>query len=157
MNARTDWWTRHIFEHLNVFDQDQNEPESNTVTFVQWLREGTREFHVAGKLRSEKSTLMKFLYSHPRTIGLLREWAGSKKLVLAGFFFWRAGSEEQKSLDGLIRSLLHDTLEQCPDLIPEVFQEEWERAVQSDPKVVAVPTRRYPKCFPSSYPQSSAL
>jgi len=44
---------------------------------------------------------------------------------MASFFFWRPGSPLQKSLAGLLRSLLHDTLKACPELIPEVLPKYW--------------------------------
>jgi len=42
-------------------------------------------------------------------------------LILVNFFFWRPGSRIQNSVAGLRRCLLHDILEQCPDLVPLVF------------------------------------
>jgi hypothetical protein len=44
---------------------------------------------------------------------------------MANFFFWKPGSVLQKSLAGLLRSLLHDTLKACPELIPEVLPKYW--------------------------------
>ena len=44
---------------------------------------------------------------------------------MASFFFWKPGSPLQKSLAGLLRSLLHDTLKACPELIPEVLPKSW--------------------------------
>jgi hypothetical protein len=49
--------------------------------------------------------------------------------VIASFFFWRKGTPLQRSLSGLFRSLLHDTLKQQPDLIPEVLPELWDEAM----------------------------
>lgn len=46
-------------------------------------------------------------------------------MVFANFFFWKPGSVLQKSLTGLFRSLLHDTLKVCPELIPLVLPEQW--------------------------------
>ena len=46
---------------------------------------------------------------------------------MASFFFWKPGSVLQKSLAGLLRSLLHDTLKVCPKLIPEVLPKYWNR------------------------------
>jgi hypothetical protein len=47
--------------------------------------------------------------------------------VFARFFFWRPGTELQKSLTGLFRSLLHDTLKACPKLTPKVLPELWDQ------------------------------
>ena len=53
---------------------------------------------------------------------------GNKAVVLAGFFFWNPGSDLQKSLEGLFRSLLHGILEQCPHYIPHVLPKTWKKA-----------------------------
>ncbi|KAK4185372.1 hypothetical protein QBC35DRAFT_17484 [Podospora australis] len=86
-----------------------------------WLREDTGIFHVSGKMGAGKSTLMKFLIFHPRTLSELQRWASTRKLVVASFFFWRLGDKDQNSFTGLYRSVLFETLRQCPELIPQVF------------------------------------
>ncbi|KAI0187863.1 hypothetical protein EV127DRAFT_139268 [Xylaria flabelliformis] len=91
-----------------------------SISFNHWLREGSGTFWVQGKAGSGKSTLMKFICSHPMTMKSLQEWAGSKRLVTAEFFFWSAGSVLQKSREGLLRSLLFEILRKCPELIPRV-------------------------------------
>jgi hypothetical protein len=122
-------------------------------SFVQWLSSGTGVYHIAGKLGSGKSTLMKYLSGHDRVREELQKWAGEfclfirerpprnllaanprpgdTKLVVASFFFWRKGSPLQRSLPGLFRSLLHDVLEQQPDLIPEVLPDLWHKVLAS--------------------------
>ena len=121
---------RWIFEDLSYAKVNDHQ---SGVSFVNWLSNGNGIFHIAGKLGSGKSTLMKYLCEHDRTMELLNEWAGTnKKLVFAQFFFWRAGEENQKSLSGLRRSLLYDTLEQCPDLIPSVFPKQWQKMTSLD-------------------------
>ncbi|KAJ3537472.1 hypothetical protein NM208_g6294 [Fusarium decemcellulare] len=88
----------------------------------QELREGSGIFHIAGKLGSGKSTLMKYLCSHAKLSELLTEWAGGKKLVFAKFFFWRMGtSQEEKSLRGLIQGLLYEILCAVPSLANSLF------------------------------------
>jgi hypothetical protein len=44
--------------------------------YLSWLHDGCGIFHVAGKLGSGKSTLMKFLCKHPETRSQLLGWAG---------------------------------------------------------------------------------
>ena len=46
----------------------------------------------------------------------------------ASFFFWNPGSSLQKSLTGLLRSLLYHVLQSAPDLIPQICPELWGRA-----------------------------
>ena len=92
---------------------------------MDWLTSGSGIFHISGKLGSGKSTLMKFLCESSRLSELLSHWANGKELVIVNFFFWRAGNKLQKSLDGLVRSLLHDLLKQRPDLIPSTLPLHW--------------------------------
>ena len=68
---------------------------------------------------------MKFIYSQGRTIDLLKTWAGTKQLVVAKFFFWMPGTTMENSIDGLIRTILYDVLQKCPELISIVFPEQW--------------------------------
>lgn len=91
-----------------------------------WLEGDGGVFHVLGKPGSGKSTLMKFLSRHQQTLSGLSAWAGDKTLVICRFFFWRAGSSiMQKSVDGLVRSLLYSILRSLPGFIPEIFPVEW--------------------------------
>lgn len=89
--------------------------------FLEWLRTGDNILHVSGNPGSGKSTLMKFLSQHERTKEELKVWATKKSLVFCVFYFWNPGSMAQQSLTGLYRSLLFQTLSQCPDLTEQVF------------------------------------
>lgn len=109
-------------------DRDEKLREVARDAFLNWLEHGNEIFHVSGKPGAGKSTLMKYLCEHDRTKELLEKWSGNKLLVFAKFFFWRPGSEYQKSLKGLRRSLLHCILDQCPELIPKIFPTQWENA-----------------------------
>ncbi|USP82832.1 hypothetical protein yc1106_10106 [Curvularia clavata] len=94
--------------------------------FAEWLRSGNGLYWIAGKAGSGKSTLVKFLYDNPRTISKLEKWAGNKDLITASFFFWNAGTEMQKSVEGLLQSLLFEILRKCPTLIPIAAPMRWE-------------------------------
>ncbi|KAK4167356.1 hypothetical protein QBC43DRAFT_331622 [Cladorrhinum sp. PSN259] len=97
--------------------------------FVSWLSKDSGIFHISGKPGCGKSTLMKYISTNPRTQELLKVWAGpTKKLVHVKFFFWRHGSEYQRSFKGLLRSLLYSILDQCPNLIETTFPTQWQRA-----------------------------
>ena len=92
--------------------------DSHSPTNVtQWLESQSGMFWVTGKPGSGKSTLMKFLVAHSRTMKLLRSWAGTRRLITASFYFWNAGNTIQKSQEGLFRSLLYNILCQYPNLI----------------------------------------
>ncbi|KIW81158.1 hypothetical protein Z517_04181 [Fonsecaea pedrosoi CBS 271.37] len=120
-----------IFEDTAQGSRVDND-HSSRESFVDWLSSGRGIFHICGKLGSGKSTLMKFLCNHPHTERELQHWAGDRKLIFAKFFFWRgAKSVEQKSVSGLIRSLLYETLRACPELIPHVLPGLWAQAESS--------------------------
>lgn len=92
------------------------------VRFVEWLRHRSGVYWIEGKAGSGKSTLMKFLYNNPATMSHLKYWAGEKRLVVAQFFFWNAGSHLQKSREGLLRSILFEILRKCPNLLSKVIE-----------------------------------
>ncbi|KAM7203164.1 hypothetical protein V8F20_004106 [Naviculisporaceae sp. PSN 640] len=87
----------------------------------EWLQKGQGCYWVCGKAGSGKSSLMKYIQSHENTTALLRDWAGDSNLVIGTFYFWYAGSELQRSQDGLLRSLLLCILRKCPQLALLLF------------------------------------
>lgn len=80
---------------------------------------------------------MKYLYDEPRTRRLLEVWAKGSQLCIASFFFWNSGTRDQKSQAGLLRSLLFQIFDQCPELVPLFVPHIWtrfyEKAIQSEP------------------------
>ena len=97
------------------------------MNFTDWLKSGSGVFHVVGKPGSGKSTLIKFLSTHEKTLSCLREWASRdhKELIISTFFFWKPGSEEQKTMRGLLRGLLYHMIEASPDVAQLVFPQHW--------------------------------
>ena len=53
---------------------------------------------------------MKYIQDDPRLERYLESWAGQKSLVVGSFWFWAAGTQMQRSLLGLYRSLLYQIL-----------------------------------------------
>lgn len=84
---------------------------------------------------SGKSTLMKYLCSHPKTKELLEYWAGETPLTMASFFFWYLGTELQKSQEGLSRALLYKILDSDRSLIPELLPNMWTDVYTSDTNI----------------------
>ncbi|KAG8158623.1 hypothetical protein KVR01_011745 [Diaporthe batatas] len=54
--------------------------------FIAWLEHDHGIFHISGKPGSGKSTLMKYLYKHNRTMNHLRTWAGDENLSIGDSF-----------------------------------------------------------------------
>ena len=134
--------------------QDQQSHRVRWSNFREWLETDDQLYWITGKAGSGKSTLMKFLCSptalkndaqkmpesdiaqkipeldiarercqcHP----FLKRWAGPSRLVIASFYFWNSGMEIQMTHTGLVRSLLFQLVEQCPDIIPMVALKHWE-------------------------------
>lgn len=102
-----------------VNEQDQRRKTWNV--FLEWLRAGDQILHVSGNPGSGKSTLMKFLSQHERTMQELQAWAGTDTLIFCVFYFWKPGSKMQRTLTGLYRSLLFQALSKCPELTERVF------------------------------------
>ncbi|KAI4086823.1 MAG: hypothetical protein LQ344_007260 [Seirophora lacunosa] len=113
------------------------EPAANALTSTKpprifdWLIEGSGVFWVSGRAGSGKSTLMKFFYRNPKTVTALQQWAGTRKLVVANFFFWHAGTTMQKSQQGLLQTLLYHILQQDPSLIAAMCPSRWNQSASS--------------------------
>lgn len=123
-----------------VSDQDQGKEEADGKNhqlrlkardnFVHWLETPSTSpqdavFHILGKPGAGKSTLMKYLSTHEKSRSYLRKWSKDKELVTGSFFFWKPGSDPQKSHRGLVRALLYSILSEARDLIPIVFPAHW--------------------------------
>jgi hypothetical protein len=99
---------------------------ASQIPFVDWLESGYGCYWISGKAGSGKSTLMKYICGQRRTADLLSTWADQNYLIIATFFFWNAGTPEQKSQVGLLRALLYQILRARPDLteliLPGMFE-----------------------------------
>ena len=84
--------------------------------FIAWLESGEGIYWISGKAGSGKSTLMSLLCQDQRTIDALTAWSSTKDILMPRFFFWSGGTRVQKSLEGLLRSLLWQILNECPEL-----------------------------------------
>ena len=101
------------------------------VSMLQWLQARNGIYWVSGKAGSGKSTLMKFLVNDARTRKALHIWAGKKRLVVASYFFWNAGTDMQKSQLGLLQTLLYTVLQECPPLVSQTCRAQMEIAASS--------------------------
>lgn len=95
-------------------------------SFPAWLEADTDQpYWITGKPGSGKSTLMKFMQKDPRLLTHLRKWTRGLPVCIANYYAWIAGSQLQKSHEGLIRTILYKCLLWNPDLIPEVATRRW--------------------------------
>lgn len=92
---------------------------------LDWMHSSNGTYWISGKAGSGKSTSLKHIYDHDKTLTALRAWAGDKQLVTARFFFWNAGTEMQKSQQGLLQTLLYHVLRQCPSLVQSFNPSHW--------------------------------
>ena len=114
--------------HAATFEWILNENESCQSAaysnYVQWLLNTSSSnglYWITGKPRSGKSTLMRYLYDDQRTKLYLERWSHPRKVLFSSCFFWNSGDVLQKSLSGLLRSLLYEILKQRPEEIPLVM------------------------------------
>lgn len=115
--------------HRNTFDwilQEDSFKHTSWPDLGKWLQKDTGIYWISGKAGSGKSTLMKFLQEDMRLKEALKLWAGDSTLLVVSFYFWNAGTDLQKSQEGLFRSLLFQALEQEPSLGPVLFPEQYE-------------------------------
>jgi hypothetical protein len=84
--------------------------------FPEWIASDSSSYWITGKAGSGKSTLMKFLLHDPRTQRLLNDKEGKEVLILA-HFVWISGTDKQRSVAGLLASLLHSLCAKRGDLV----------------------------------------
>lgn len=85
--------------------------------FAGWLRSDETLFWISGKAGSGKSSLMSLIQDDPRTEEALSTWAGGRRLYTFSFYFWRPGSALQKSIRGLLRSMLFQLAKARPAIV----------------------------------------
>ncbi|KAF4415141.1 hypothetical protein FACUT_13639 [Fusarium acutatum] len=151
-------WFRKIHErretvadaHLKTLKWALYPPKDETQwhDLSKWLREpSTHEVYwISGKAGSGKSTLMKYLYYSERTHKLLRQWSHPRMCMVADFFFFDLGTEEQKSFEGLSRALLYQLLKPNPTLIHKALPDmvkELRRTDNNDASLPSLSEMRY--------------
>ena len=104
-------------------EEDPEQAENDRVRdhlrgkFARWLRSDELLFWISGKAGSGKSSLMSLIQDDPRKIDALSTWARGHELYTFSFYFWRPGSALQKSIPGLLRSLLYQLANAKPAII----------------------------------------
>jgi hypothetical protein len=109
--------------HPHTFDWAFSDPKAG---IYEWLKSDGGLFWIRGKPASGKSTLMKYILEDARTLKALHEKYGRESVTMPGFFFHnRAANLTQKSLDGLLRSILFQILSDLPifiNCVAEVYR-----------------------------------
>ena len=137
MNARRNHIEKPHTKTFNwVYDTRIRRPWDS---FTHWLSSAPPEssiYWICGKAASGKSTLMKFLIDDERTSHYLFMW--SRDCAIYSHFIWNAGTKAQRSILGLLRSLLHqiflandlildDVIREFPKLLSFRSFEDWSR------------------------------
>ncbi|KAJ5381502.1 uncharacterized protein N7496_003930 [Penicillium cataractarum] len=113
-----------IDAHKSTFDWIFTKPGPG---FVDWMSTEGGVYWINGKAGSGKSTLMKYLFENPALRQILSASDSSCQWAIAGFFFWSGGSQNQRSLVGLLRTVLYQLFKECKDLINIACTEEREQ------------------------------
>ncbi|KAK8087570.1 hypothetical protein PG997_002531 [Apiospora hydei] len=126
-----------ILKHLE--DKNSGHLDSGTLDamtkarsdYISWSRKNPFNldgaiFHISGKPGAGKSTLVKYLSTHPATLDGLREWAAGKCLVVCQYFAWQPGVGIQNTIGGLVKTLLYHILQQAPELCKVAFEHQWQ-------------------------------
>lgn len=98
-----------------IFQEDDGKPRRWS-NFNEWLRDNSSVYWISGKAGSGKSTLMSYILHEPQFKSNLSIWNHGIDVYILSFFFWRAGSDLQKCVIGMLRSLLYQLLENIPQI-----------------------------------------
>lgn len=116
-----------------IFEKSSDE---KWISLREWLESDDKLYWVTGIPGSGKSTIMRYISRpvsqddeespRPRSYRFLRHGAGTKRLLIATFYFWNSGLQMQTTQRGLLMTLLRQILEELPDLLPLVSPTRWE-------------------------------
>lgn len=105
-------------------EEERQRRQQNAAKICDFVQHGGGVFFFRGKPGSGKSTLMKYLVQgrgRRKLDGMLREWAGEKRLLHVSTMFLLHGTPLQRSLEGFYRTFFFELLCQCPDITDMLF------------------------------------
>jgi len=73
--------------------------------FLEWLQNEQPLFWISGKPGAGKSTLMKFIHGHKRTLEVITS-KNSQRVILISFFFHELGTSSERTFTGLLHALM---------------------------------------------------
>lgn len=107
----------HVEDDWSDIDTDDEykaePPEMVWSSFTDWLQSDLSIYWIMGKPGSGKSTLAKFILSELHTNIALQRWRPGA--ITASHYFWRPGALLQRSIKGMLCSLLHQLLLSLPN------------------------------------------
>ncbi|KAL9082769.1 MAG: hypothetical protein Q9159_006182 [Coniocarpon cinnabarinum] len=105
--------------YLSTYDLALNSLKPLTCgdSLVEWLQNDQDLYWIQGKPGAGKSTLLNFVVHDDRTRQYLRQWSADHKLICPSFYFWKPGTEKQKSYVGAMRALVHQIFLEDPALM----------------------------------------
>ena len=94
-------------------------------SFPDWLESSQHSLYwIRGKAGAGKSTLMAYIIRDARTRKHLVEWVSpDNQLHILSHFFWKPGTPYERSVNGLLRSLLYQILMAVPAVADAVLAE----------------------------------
>ena len=112
---------RETFRWIFEDTQDAADTPHKWANFRQWLESSdltNQLYWIHGKAGAGKSTLMSYIVQDETTLTALRKWCGMTSMLLTpSFFFWSTGSKLQKSVQGLLRSIIYQILKDVPTVL----------------------------------------
>lgn len=104
------------YSDLSMEDWFKKEsPEILWNSFTDWLQSNHSIYWIAGKPGCGKSTLAKFILSEPRTKIALANWR--RDAIIASHHFWRPGGLMQRSIKGMLCSIIYQLIPFLPNAI----------------------------------------
>ncbi|KAK5100763.1 hypothetical protein LTR70_001335 [Exophiala xenobiotica] len=85
----------------------------------EWVFNEEEPGSLPGKAGSGKSTFMKFLAKHQKTLYGLNEWAVSNPVIIFFHGFWASGTKHEHSMKGLLASCIYQFVTQVPDALEQ--------------------------------------
>ncbi|KAM0347336.1 hypothetical protein ACHAPU_004855 [Fusarium lateritium] len=91
-----------------------------------WLENSSKfPYWITGKPGSGKSTVMKHIANHPELDSYLSTWAQGIPIQKAKYYAWKPGMGLGRSEEGLMRTLLYQTIRDHPKLAPDICPRRW--------------------------------
>lgn len=98
------------YEDIPDINKDLSEDLDCRKKLMNWFTTDESLFWINGKPGSGKSSLISFVANDQRTLQAFESWTGQRPVHMIKFLFWRPGSPLQRSVPGMLRSLLYQVL-----------------------------------------------